>query len=258
MPEEKAMTSITPFEFEAHQVRIVEIDGEPWFVAKDVAEVLGYARPRDAVADHCKGAAKHRLPTPGGMQVVAVIPERDVYRLIIRSNLPEAERFEEWVVGEVLPSIRKTGSYTHQRKELAQDLNSTVSALLLIGDAMKKVTGVTEGVAMACSLSLIEEVTGISMETARKALPAKQGPVFDLNASGLGKLAGMSGQAMNLALAGAGLQFKNAAGEWELADPGKKFAEAKPFNRHGHTGYQILWNRGVLGALGINESQQVA
>lgn len=85
--------------------------GEPWFVAKDVAEILGYSNPHDAVRRFCKGVSETRTPSAGGMQTVKIIPERDLYRLIMRSKLPSAERFEEWVVGEVLPAIRKHGGY---------------------------------------------------------------------------------------------------------------------------------------------------
>ncbi len=99
------------FKFESADVRVVTIDSEPWFVAKDVAGVLGYAKPRNAVAAHCKGALIRGVLTAGGEQEMTLIPERDVYRLIMKSHLPAAERFEEWVVGEVLPSIRKTGGY---------------------------------------------------------------------------------------------------------------------------------------------------
>lgn len=103
--------SLTPFVFDGFSVRVIEQDGEPWFVARDVAEVLGYQRTRDAISQHCKGGRKTPLPSAGGVQDMTIIPERDVYRLIMRSKLPSAERFEEWVVGEVLPSIRKTGGY---------------------------------------------------------------------------------------------------------------------------------------------------
>ncbi|MAY72053.1 MAG: transporter [Halomonas sp.] len=105
------MSNIIPFNFNSNSVRVIQKDGEPWFVAKDVAETLGYSRARDAIKQHCKGAVKHRLPSASGYQETMLIPERDVYRLIMRSKLPEAEAFEEWVVGEVLPSIRKTGHY---------------------------------------------------------------------------------------------------------------------------------------------------
>jgi len=70
-------------------------DGEVWFVAKDVAEILGYAQPDKAIRDHCKGAAKMAVPTNGGSQEMTIIQEHDVYRLGMRSRLPHAEKFEE-------------------------------------------------------------------------------------------------------------------------------------------------------------------
>lgn len=90
---------------------MVDRDGEPWFVARDVATVLGYSDVSQAVRMHCKGVVESTIPTAGGNQKAKIIPERDVYRLIMRSKLPAAERFEEWVVGEVLPTIRKRGVY---------------------------------------------------------------------------------------------------------------------------------------------------
>ena len=93
------------------RVRTTEIDGKPFFSAKDVAEALGYSNPRKAILDHCKGVTKRDTLTAGGQQAVNFIPEGDIYRLIIRSQLPSAERFESWVFDEVIPEIRKTGGY---------------------------------------------------------------------------------------------------------------------------------------------------
>ncbi|ABY99331.1 transporter [Pseudomonas sp. SbB1] len=105
--------TVNLFNFEGFDVRVVLVDGEPWFSARDVAEGLGYSNPQKAVRDHCKS------PRPVGVNdsftlgpSANIIPERDVYRLVMRSKMPQAERFEEWVVSEVLPSIRKTGGYT--------------------------------------------------------------------------------------------------------------------------------------------------
>ncbi len=96
-------------------VRTVYIDGKIYFVANDVAKALGYSVPKDAVTRHCKGALKRRYLTDGGEQEVKIVPEGDVYRLIIKSQLPSAERFERWVFEEVLPTIRQTGQYGKQR-----------------------------------------------------------------------------------------------------------------------------------------------
>lgn len=91
-------------------IRTVEIDGKPYFVGKDVANALGYSNPRDAISRHCKGVVKHDSFKEGG-QLIALISEGDIYRLITHSKLESAERFESWVFDEVLPTIRKTGGY---------------------------------------------------------------------------------------------------------------------------------------------------
>ena len=83
-------------------IRTAEINGKPYFVASDVATALGYANPRKAVIDHCKGVTKRDTPTSGGKQELSYINEGDVYRLIMRSKLPSAEKFESWVVDEVI------------------------------------------------------------------------------------------------------------------------------------------------------------
>ncbi|MEO9537198.1 MAG: BRO family protein [Parasphingorhabdus sp.] len=116
---------IMPFAFQGNPVRVLEINNDPWFVAKDVADALGYANSRKAVQDHCRKAQAvgslnqgpldvggSRFVTPSDLDPqTKIIPEGDVYRLIIRSNRPEAEPFEILVMEEILPTIRKTGSY---------------------------------------------------------------------------------------------------------------------------------------------------
>ena len=92
-------------------VRIIEEDGKYLFCASDVAKALGYSRPNDAVARHCRATVKRSSPISGKIQEINFIPEGDVYRLIVHSKLPSAERFERWVFDEVLPSLRKNGIY---------------------------------------------------------------------------------------------------------------------------------------------------
>ena len=101
------MTEIIPFNFEGSDIRVVDIDGTPWFVGKDVAERLGYADPTNVMKQHCKGVVKrHPLQTAGGMQEIRLLSEPDVLRLIVGSKLPDAARFERWVFEEVLPATR--------------------------------------------------------------------------------------------------------------------------------------------------------
>lgn len=92
-------------------VRTLDDDGMILFCASDIATALGYARPKDAVAAHCKGAVKRRTLTNGGEQEMSFIPDSDLYRLVFGSKLPTAEKFTDWVTSEVLPSIRKHGAY---------------------------------------------------------------------------------------------------------------------------------------------------
>ena len=113
------MSDLNVFAFDSQAVRVVTVDGEPWFVGKDVACVLGYTNHNKALGDHCKGVTKrYPLQTPGGLQEVRIISEPDMLRLIVGSKLPAAERFERWVFEEVLPSIRKTGRYEVPAPEL--------------------------------------------------------------------------------------------------------------------------------------------
>jgi prophage antirepressor-like protein len=100
---------------------MIEYGGKPYFVANDIAGALGYSRPRQAVMDHCKGSIKMALPSEGGIQDTNIIPEGDVYRLIVRSQLPSAEKFETWVFDEVLPSIRNNGGYIANQENLTPE-----------------------------------------------------------------------------------------------------------------------------------------
>lgn len=93
------------------EIRTITEDGVTLFCAKDVAVALGYKRPADAITAHCKGSVIRRLPTNGGEQDMKFIPEGDIYRLAARSELPGADAFERWIFDEVLPSIRKHGTY---------------------------------------------------------------------------------------------------------------------------------------------------
>ena len=110
----ESLTNLTAFSNpEFGMIRTVEIDGEPWFIGRDVARILGYANPNDALAKHVdeedKGVAK--CDTPGGVQELAVINESGLYSLVLSSKLPNAKQFKHWVTAEVLPSIRKHGAY---------------------------------------------------------------------------------------------------------------------------------------------------
>lgn len=118
------MNEIKIFEnVEFGAIRTVEIKNEPWFVGKDVAEVLGYSNTMKAIRDHVKDNHKlaERIVLSGQTREAILIDEAGVYSLIMRSKLPTAERFQEWVTSEVLPAIRKTGGYINGSESMSDD-----------------------------------------------------------------------------------------------------------------------------------------
>ena len=109
------MSALSLFQFGSRKIRvIIDENGEPLFVGKDVCDALGYANHNDAMNKLCKGVAKrYPLATPGGTQLVRVLTEGDTFRLIVGSTLPAAQDFERLLFEEILPSIRRTGAYVH-------------------------------------------------------------------------------------------------------------------------------------------------
>ena len=121
--EKTEVTEVQVFNSEKFgDLRMVEIDNEPWFVGKDVAEALGYANPRKALLDHIDLEDKIDGVTIrdsiGRPQNPVFINESGVYALIFGSKLPDAKSFKHWVTSEVLPTIRKTGGYVQQGREI--------------------------------------------------------------------------------------------------------------------------------------------
>jgi len=234
---------LAPFDFEGRQVRIVtDAQGEPWFVAADVLATISLDRKAlERLDDDEKGV--NSIHTPGGVQEMTTVNEPGLYALVLGSRKAEAKRFKRWVTHEVLPTIRKTGSYAVPAiAALPAPTQDRVTSLLLIGEAVAKVPGVKAGIAMAATLTCIHENTGLAIETLRRALPAANEPICSLNATQLGKLVGLSAKTTNLRLANLGLQVRNERDEWELTEVGEAWAEAMPYSRNGHSGYQILWN----------------
>ncbi|WP_131033344.1 phage antirepressor, partial [Clostridioides difficile] len=119
------MNNLQIFEkLEFGQIRMVEVDKKPYFVATDIAKCLGYANTSKAINDHCRWVTKSYIPHPQNENKVLevnAIPESDMYRLIVNSKLPNAEKFESWVFDEVLPTIRKTGGYIHTTEDMSDD-----------------------------------------------------------------------------------------------------------------------------------------
>lgn len=256
------MTRSLSFGFEGNSVRVMmDEKGEPWWVARDVCNALGIEKPQNAYArldDDEKGAcstgtlSNTSVETSGGPQDVMMINESGLYSLILGSRKPAAKRFKKWVTSEVLPSIRKTGSYyatTPIQPNVSAELADKIRGLSIVRDALRTSPGVRSGILDACFLEAVRQNTGMSVEGFRLSLPPAEDVPGKLNATALGQKLALSAVTTNKRLCEKGLQIKNERGDWELTENGRKFAEALPFNRNGHSGYQILWREDVLETL---------
>lgn len=139
------MNELQVFNYESNEVRTVMIDGEPWFVLKDVCQVLGISKYRDVAPrldDDERGLFK--MDTPGGKQEMAIINESGLYSVILRSDKPEAKPFRKWVTSKVLPSIRKTGAYTNGKTVQDPSKAALAEAKLLNSRARERNSRVKE------------------------------------------------------------------------------------------------------------------
>ena len=130
------------------KVRTMEINGEPYFVGKDVAEILGYSNPQKAIREHVDDDDKgvNEMVTPGGAQQLVCINESGLYSLILSSKLPKAKEFKRWVTSEVLPSIRKHGLYATE--ELISNPDIAIAAFQALKEEREKNRKLTDTVAV--------------------------------------------------------------------------------------------------------------
>lgn len=168
--------NIIPFNFGSNTIRTIDSDGVPMFVAKDVATLLGYSNTNDAIKRHCEEVVKCDLPTSSGIQSLSVIPEFDVYNLIIRSKMPEAKKFKDWVVKEVLPSIRKTGAYSAEPAFIVpKDLGSALRLAATLSDRLEEAQP-----ALEFTKAVTESINAITVQDFAKLMGTGQNKLFSL------------------------------------------------------------------------------
>lgn len=194
------MNKITSYVFDGSNVRTLVIDGQPYFVGKDVAEILGYANTRDALSKHVDSEDKNTVAIHDGIKRgnpnQTVINESGLYSLILGSKLPQAKEFKHWVTSEVLPTIRKHGAYMTDEK---------IEEVLLNPDTIIK---------LATELKTERERRSIAEQRVNELTP--KASYYDLVLSNeslvtitqIAKDYGMSGQAMNHKLHDLGVIYK--------------------------------------------------
>lgn len=138
------MRTLTPFHFEDQPVRVLLIDDEPWFVLNDLCRVLGLTRSASQIKDRLDEGVRqtYPLPTAGGVQHTTIVSEPGMYEVVIRSDKPDAITFRRWITSEVLPQIRRTGSYNAAPQLTGKQL---LAAGLLEADRVMKEQAATIG-----------------------------------------------------------------------------------------------------------------
>jgi prophage antirepressor-like protein len=184
-------------------VRTATIDGEPYFVGKDVATILGYSNPRDAISKHVddedKGVAK--CDTLGGRQEILFINESGLYSLILRSQLPAAKKFKRWITSEVLPAIRKHGMYATE--ELIANPDLAIAAFQALKAEREKRQALEEAVAVQAQQIAELKPKATYYDVVLKCRDA-------VNISVIAKDYGWSAQRMNEYLHKKGVQYKQS------------------------------------------------
>lgn len=190
------MKEIIPFVFDGHPIRVLrDKDGSPLFVGKDICEALGYADPTNALKQHCRGVVKRHpiVDSIGRNQQVRVLSEGDMYRLMTHSKLESAERFETLVFDEILPTIRKTGSYTAPAANDQSGLDKlrNAQALKLAEETAAKLCNRFSKLGEAAQQVIFAKIINPIMGSEILALPSVGERL--LLAGEVGKLLGVSG-----------------------------------------------------------------
>lgn len=242
--------NIIPFSFDGRSIRVVADErGEPLFVGKDICDALGYANPSKSMSDHCKGVAiRYPLQTSGGVQEVRVLSEPDVLRLIVNCSLPAAQAFERLVFEEILPTIRKTGSYTVKPASVIKPVEDACRLLPTMVRAARA-CGLDKNAAAISANQAVAKLTGANVMQllGHTHMEAEQQVRF-FTPTELGERLNLSGRKLNMLLADAGLQAKKndvwvplaaADGFYRLFDTGKRHGDGTPVQ-------QLKWAEGVL------------
>lgn len=246
------MSNVIPFDFNSHAVRVIDDNGEPWFVAMDVAEVLGYTDAQAMTRKLDQDEIQNRQIGGFGPRGVNLVNEAGLYACILTSQKPEAKPFKRWVTHKVLPAIRKTGSYSTQSQSDIRpliDANRLFKSNLSIAKALFKGNQALLSANMATQKATGTDVLGNLGAT---HLLAKERDAL-LTARDIGEQLGLSGQKVNSLLEEKGLvvSFRDhkKRKQYELTGDGEKLGEALDTTKKHNDGTpirQIKWYSRVV------------
>jgi prophage antirepressor-like protein len=252
-------SAVVPFSFESHEIRTVVIDGEPWWVAKDVCDVLGYKNPSKAIGDHLEEDERSNVSL-GRQGKANIINESGLYSLIVRSNKPQAKVFRKWVTSEVLPAIRKTGQYVAKQQSkqgrLAIVLEDYQAAV-----AMAKMIGLDGNQAFLAADKMMRNMTGISplaqLEMLHLVCETQERNLTPTEIASFAEIKGLAStaQQVNVVLEQMGFQAARYTGKqktWVPTEKGRPFAVLLDANKSYNCGTpvkQLKWKESVAKAI---------
>ncbi len=244
-------------------------DGTAWFNTEDVGRSLGIAQVKNGV-EYVRFERINQyieefdLPQwllgkiPHTVGKNDFIPENIVYRLAMKANNEIAQKFQAWIADEVVPSIRKTGAYSLDNAMLPANVplkyHEILEDIVKSAEILEKSFGVKHGIALAHCTNAVEKMHNLELGELKKFLPPAEHEVGYLTPTQIGKKIGKSAQYVNKKLIELGMQIKDSVCGYILTDKGKDYAEQMPFERNGHSGYQLKWLDKILSIFGLKLS----
>lgn len=275
-------SDVMPFSFNGKEVRaITHEDGSAWFVAKDICAAFGDSHYRRSVTrlDESEKGVTH-IDTPGGRQQMTIVNEPGLYSVLFYMQPQKAARddadaeeinlrieqlrvFKRWVTSEVLPQIRKTGSYVAPEPTITfKTLLPAIEQLPVVSKAVKALVSLAKSMGLDTNQAALSAAQSLRTNyrvdvLGLLALPGLESPVQErhLTPTAIGKTLGMSARAFNLAMCEAGLQFKGDDGEWRPTDKGKPYAVYVDTLKKHHNGtpvQQLRWLESVTGVMALD------
>lgn len=255
------MNEVTVFNFNGqNQVRTILREGEPWFVAKDVCEILELEKIDSAIReldDDEKGT--HSMSTLGGNQRMSIVSESGLYALVFKSRKPEAKAFRKWVTSEVLPAIRKTGRYEVPVQPAWQSPLPIEIAEREFASLKRtaELFGLTHNRALISANVTTRKRTGIDLQAELDIKLIAEDNSYYLLATEIGERLHLgtgrkAARQANLLLAEQGFQFKNERNEWRPTEKGKAYAVILDIGKAHHDGsmvQQLKWKETILNVL---------
>lgn len=231
-------------------------NGTAWLNAGDIARGLGFTETKNDVEYIRWRTINGYLQGFGFSQDVAkddFIPEQMFYLLAMKANNEVAKKFQLKIANEILPAIRRTGSYSVRREAPTPCANMVIDVQATADAICNLITGVQRGIAIAQAIDIVSSKNNIALDGIKLLLPPAEHETGYLNATQIGERLGLgkgrvAAVKANKLLAQAALQVKEGK-VWRLTDEGTAYGEEMPYTNNGHSGYHIQWNDSVIDVL---------